>query len=341
MNFDKSHSSNKVVVFFGNIDRNDVDIFEYYKQDWEALNLLYSKVIFCNNPFKLVFIKYDAIFIWWWSYALLPIIISKIKNAKSYVTGTFNFKFENTSSGIDYFNKPFYKRLLIKASLKFADKNIFINFDEYIQCTSFFRMNNSCHLPHAVNDKEYSPGSDNRPHSLLNISWSGIGNLHRKGIFELLEAIALIKNMGYKIDLILAGKVGDGFEMLISKIKDLNISNEVSLLGTIDSSKKIELMRSTKIYVQPSYFEGFGLAVAEAMSCGMCIIGTNVGGMAKLISDVSITIEPGDIKNLANEIISLLSDDQRRRVLTNKSMNRIKNEYSFSSKVKKLNNILN
>jgi glycosyltransferase involved in cell wall biosynthesis len=332
-------NKNTVVFFVFKEAKQKIELTGYYKQDIDALKSIYNNVIIINNPFKLFFVKYDKIFIWWWSYALLPILISKIKGSKSYVTGTFNFKFNTTKAGRDYFHRPIHQRIIIKMSLLLADKNLFVNQDEFNRIKVFFGIDNAVYYPHAVDTSVYNDQKKNRKFTLLNISWSGLSNLQRKGVFDILEAMVVLKSKGYDVDLTLAGMKGDGFEYLKKRIFSMGLSDKVKLLANIDEEEKIELMRTTKIYIQPSYFEGFGLAVAEAMACGMSIICTKVGGMTDLVSDVGITVEPGNITNIVSQICFLIDNPNLQEEFRDLSINRIQKNYSFQFKKSLLNKI--
>jgi glycosyltransferase involved in cell wall biosynthesis len=331
----------KRVVFYGNFNENDINIFDYYKQDYDALTSLGFDVVFCNKITKLFFLKFDLIFIWWWTYAALPILISKFKNSKSIVTGTFNFKFEDAKSGIDYIHRPIYQKFLIWVSLKLTNYNLFVNYKEFLECSKFFKLKNSVYFPHVVNDIYINKNIGKKNNFLLNISWSGKKNLERKGVFDLIQALYLLKLENIDIDLIIAGKDGDGLSDLNSLINKLNINDRVKLLGTITLKDKINLLQNCIIYVQPSYFEGFGLAVAEAMASGACILSSQVGGMGELVKDVSFFVEPGNIQMLVNQIKFILNNSKQREYLQNEAQKKIVSKYSFDKKVINLKKILN
>jgi glycosyltransferase involved in cell wall biosynthesis len=137
----------------------------------------------------------------------------------------------------------------------------------------------------------------------------------RKDHTNLLHAIAQIPDA----DLFL---VGDGelrphAERLS---RTLGIAERVHFLGR---RKDIpELLGMADIYVHPPTFEGFGIAVAEAMAAGKPIVATNVPGLAQVVSDAGILVPPGNPTTLAREIRRLIASPERRAQLSRAAVER-------------------
>jgi len=175
---------------------------------------------------------------------------------------------------------------------------------------------------------------------LFNLSWSGKENLIRKGIPELLEAIKLLKDEGIEIQLSLAGLEGDGIEYLLQMITRLKINNEVNHLGMISREEKIKLLRTCEIYIQPSHYEGFGVAIAEAMGCGACVIICDVGAVREVVGDCGFYVTPGSPEELAEAIKKVLLDDNLRHTLQKNGYQRIFDSLQFNKKLERLRKYL-
>ena len=95
------------------------------------------------------------------------------------------------------------------------------------------------------------------------------------------------------------------------------------------------------VFVLPSYNEGMPLAILEAMSYGVPIISTNVGGIPTLVENGvnGFIISPGDILHLENSLRLLISDVDLRQRMSDNNYNKIKSEYSIENNMKKIHKI--
>lgn len=85
----------------------------------------------------------------------------------------------------------------------------------------------------------------------------------------------------------------------------LGIGQVVRFLGTRNDVSAI--LKSSDCFVNPSNFESFGLAILEAMLCGVPVIATNVGGVGTLVKnqETGVLINIGDVQGLAENIIQV------------------------------------
>lgn len=327
------------IIFYCHEKKSNIDTFEYYKQDIDALKQLGHEIIICTKYREIPF-RFDAIFIWWWTYALWPVVLSFLLNKPSIITGTFNFELPENLSGGGYFQRSLWQRILISLATQMSTLNLFVNQEEYKNCSTYFHLKSGRYYPHIVSDDYLQGPSTHRQNVLFNLAWSGKENLTRKGIPELLKAIRILKDENCTVQLNLAGPEGDGNDYLIETIKDLGIGHEVHLLGCLERADKIRYLRTYEIYVQPSHYEGFGLAIAEAMGCGACIITCDVGAVQSVVGDCGIYVSPGSPQDLAKAIKQVIQDNNLRNDLQKRAQNRAVNLFSFNGKLKGLQKFL-
>ena len=161
----------------------------------------------------------------------------------------------------------------------------------------------------------------------------------RKGVFELLNAVSLLKVEFPQIKLVLGG---DGDLVGIqSEIDTLNIASQVEVLGWIGpEQKKHELMRAD-IFTLPSHDEGLPMAMLEAMAAGKAIVVTPVGGIPQAVKDgVNGLLTPAnDAIRLAASFKKLFVDDNLRIKLAGNARMTIEQEFSTQIVMKKMSRI--
>lgn len=151
----------------------------------------------------------------------------------------------------------------------------------------------------------------------------------QKGINFLLEAVSILQEKYKKI--IRVAIVGDGplkIE-LIKMSEELKIKDSVEFLGFIKDVDRI--MRSSRVLVLPSRWEGFGLVLLEAMKNKLPIIATNVGGIPEIIINghEGILIPKKNSKILATSIKKVLGDKEIREKLIQNAYKKMQGNYSI------------
>jgi glycosyltransferase involved in cell wall biosynthesis len=136
-----------------------------------------------------------------------------------------------------------------------------------------------------------------------------LGHLLRdKGVYDLVRACAAVASRFPRLKLVLGG-VGN-----IDKVQELaaqlGIPERVSCPGWLGPEQKAAALASSTIFLLPSYAEGMPMALLEAMSWGMPVVATPVGGIPQLVQHEvnGMLVAPGDVDGLAASIARLLED---------------------------------
>lgn len=146
-----------------------------------------------------------------------------------------------------------------------------------------------------------------------------------KGLFELVEAVADIRNYDINVELTIVGWEADPKktveQALIKKGKELKIENYIKFEGRKKIGPELnEMYRQADIYVIPSYHEGFPRTIWEAMANSLPVIATSVGGIPDYLTDHenAIFVEPKKITDLAEKIIMIIKNkDLRIKLIKN------------------------
>ena len=99
-------------------------------------------------------------------------------------------------------------------------------------------------------------------------------------------------------------------------------------------------MHLCSAYVQPSFYEGFGCAVAEAMSVGAPIISSSAGGLGYLCANASLRVDPYNTQSICDALNIVSESASKRQALSDSAYNRAHTEFSYAKKVLSLKRIL-
>lgn len=309
------------ITFFCKVDRKALSVVEFYKQDIEILQSLGHDVKIATS-YKEIDWSADIIFIWWWTYAFFPVFISKLLRKKTLITGTFNYLAPQATS--DYFRRPWWQRILIKYAIKRANNNILVSKIEFELIKRDWKLKNLSYSPHIVDTEKYVVSDTNEKNKFIfSIIWTGKLNLKRKCLPEIIETAKLVIEKDQNIKFLIGGRKGDGFDYAQSMIEKSGLTNNIILLGEITEEDKIKYLQECIIYLQPSRYEGFGVAIAEAMSCGSVVITSDVGEVKNVLGDAGILLNGHDPKEISKAIFEILGDEGKRLDLEIKARKRI------------------
>ncbi|MCJ7737719.1 MAG: glycosyltransferase family 4 protein, partial [Anaerolineae bacterium] len=116
--------------------------------------------------------------------------------------------------------------------------------------------------------------------------------------------------------LVLAGKVGWMTETLFSQITGLGLENRVILPGYVADTDKAALLSGAEAFLFPSLYEGFGLPVLEAQSCGCPVMTSTTSSLSEVAGDSALLVDPADGRAITGAMRRLATDSDLRRALS-------------------------
>lgn len=143
------------------------------------------------------------------------------------------------------------------------------------------------------------------------------GGIHpRKNLLNLLKAFSLFKKRQHSnMKLLVAGRLAWQFEDLLEKLKTYKYRDDVVLLGYLTDDILAKVMASAYAMVYPSYFEGFGLPILEAMQCQVPVITSNTSSMPEIGGNAALYASPSNPDAIAQQMLSLYKDETQRSLL--------------------------
>lgn len=148
----------------------------------------------------------------------------------------------------------------------------------------------------------------------------------RKNVLGALTAYSLLspKNQ-QRYRFVIVGKKGWYYKQIFQKVKDLDLMLRVKFLEYIPDEDLVTLMQGAKIFLFPSFYEGFGLPILEAMQSGVPVLASRVTSIPELGVDAIHYADPHDVVDMADGITQLLENEEYRAQLCQKGFEQVKN----------------
>ena len=151
----------------------------------------------------------------------------------------------------------------------------------------------------------------------------GLGTLEpRKNLVGLLHAFAELSDGPEQ--LVLVGASGWGDVSPAQLAESMGLSHRVKFTGFVHDDLLPILYSAAACFVYPSFYEGFGLPVLEAMACGAAVITSNTSSLPEVAGDAALLVSPSDTKELVAAIRRLLQDTTLVQKLSEAGQNRAK-----------------
>lgn len=160
----------------------------------------------------------------------------------------------------------------------------------------------------------------------------------RKNIKGLLKISDILHSKGNDIKFVLIGKGGFGHKRLFNEIN--NRKDRVIHKNSIDEEDLPLVYNLAKIFLFPSYYEGFGLPPLEAMKSGIPILTSDNSSLPEVVGNGGLMYDADDNESFVTNIINLLKDDELYRNMSKRALNQAK-KFTAQRQLPKLIEIFN
>ncbi|MHA2218744.1 MAG: glycosyltransferase family 4 protein [Candidatus Hodarchaeales archaeon] len=154
----------------------------------------------------------------------------------------------------------------------------------------------------------------------------------RKNISCLIKAFKILRE-SYNIKLVIAGGKGWSCDDVLKLPHTLGIQDDVIFTGYVNEKTILYLYNYATAVVYPSIYEGFGLPVIEAMSCGAPVIISDIPSLMEVAGNAALIFNPTNYEELAYKMDILLSSEGFRKELSEKSLEKGK-QYSWENTIR-------
>lgn len=147
-----------------------------------------------------------------------------------------------------------------------------------------------------------------------------VGTLEpRKNLVRLIEAFAR-SGADAETVLVLAGARGWYDDEIFATVERLGLSSRVHFPGYVPNDELPFWYNAARAFAYPSLYEGFGLPVLEAQSCGTPVLTSSISALPEAAGDGALMVDPYDVEATAEGLHRLLTDETLRGVLRQRGL---------------------
>lgn len=143
----------------------------------------------------------------------------------------------------------------------------------------------------------------------------------RKNVHSLITAFAeLPLSVREKYHLVIVGNSRrlDYREKLLSLVQQRSIQNRVHFFTDVSHDDLVKFYNAAHAFIFPSFYEGFGMPISEAMKCGCPVLASNSSSLTEVGGDAAIYVEPNDIDAFKEKLRQIIEDEELRKTMRKK-----------------------
>lgn len=138
----------------------------------------------------------------------------------------------------------------------------------------------------------------------------------RKNLKNAIKAFSVLKSRKkYSGKLVVAGMKGWMQENTGDLIRHYGLQDDILFLGYVTDDELRHLYNCAQVFVFPSFYEGFGFPIIEALSCGAAVVTSDTSSCAEVAGDAASLVDPNDPYMIADAIYNILSHKALEKTL--------------------------
>lgn len=160
----------------------------------------------------------------------------------------------------------------------------------------------------------------------------------RKNVLGLIRAFEIIAPKLKDFSLILAGSPGCGFGEIWAAAKTSKFKDRIIFFDYVPAEERQALYAAAKLFVYPSFYEGFGMPPLEAMSLGVPVVTSLASSLGEVVGDAALMVNPHHMSELAEAMLEGITNDRLRKSLILRGYEQVK-KFSWDKAAGELNGI--
>jgi glycosyltransferase involved in cell wall biosynthesis len=178
-----------------------------------------------------------------------------------------------------------------------------------------------------VNEQEFLPIDSE--HFEKYVLYTGVLRA-RKGLFDFIKCAKFVKDVFPEMKFLICG-LGPLMSKLEAETRSYGLQNNIVFLGRVERKRLIEVYQNASIHIIPSIYEGLPTVLLEAMSCGLPVVATDIGGNRDVITSGfdGLLVPPMNPQKMAEMVVQLLGNESLRKQLGRNARGTILNKFTW------------
>ncbi len=333
--------TSKRICFFAQVrDRSLLELVQWYKNDLRILKELGHEVAVATR-FREIPWNYDLYFSWWATTSIFPLIKATVFHKPLIVVagGSEVVHLAEEPTAAAFRNKPLFVQAAVRLCLRHATRVLCVsqNIKHEVDALG---ATHSMVVYHGIDTDTYKPQIRQKDNIIFTISHVTHNHIKRKRLLEIIEAAKIVLSKFPDYRFVIAGAATPAIDTLAARIRQIGVTRNVIIVERMTEREKLDTFAKSKVYLQPTLHEGFGVSIAEAMSCGVPVVTSRVAAVPEVVGDCGLYVDPYDVEDIAAKVIMLLEDEGLRKDLSVRGRRRIVERFSYEKRKETLSRLI-
>lgn len=320
---------------------SDVASRQWYAREMEALEA--SGVQASLTPRLRLWPVSDAYVSWWVARSAPAVLWARLTGGKCIVVagGTDSVRNPRGLEGhpLFYDSKPFWVRLLTRFALRFAHAVVAVS-HATVKDLKVLGARHVVVIPNSIDVDTFRPAKGPRPPVIVTVCNMEREACELKGLPTLLRAFALVHKVHPGCTLRVIGSHASGYGAMLDLVRQLEIEDSVDFCGPVPNNRMAEHYTDASMFVSATRYETFGVAIAEAMSCGLPVVASRLPAIQEVVGDAAVLVEGHNPASYAQAMLSILEDKSVAHRLARTGRDRILTQFHPDKRAKQMTALL-
>lgn len=318
----------RIALCFPGLSADTIELVEFYRSEREILGRLGTVTVVTSGA--EVPRDVDLVFSWWWDRSLPMALRCARRPAPLVITGA-----SDIGNPVKLpLARVTLKNVAARVSASLASANLAVSDVEAARLRRWGYPKVEV-VHHGVDTAFYQPVPEvtRDPFLLLTILQLNVRSVVRKGLLKTVAALAHTEDDRYRLAIV--GEDQGGVSMVKRLASSLGVVDQLTFVGRASRLEKRDLLWNAGLYLQPSSYEGFGYALAEAMAAGCPVVSGSTGSLPQVTGGYAYGYADSPAE-LASVLVASTGDAAGRAGAAEKSLAHCRTELSYGARERRL-----